>query len=229
MNRQPLHARNETSDGSHNDVTTHLDPKTVDLMLAQELHQLSFTDRLKAQEELHCIGTVAVEETPEMINSALKKLELEIQSIPLKPAYDEGLRVNGQYIHDREFRLRFLRAELFDAQKAAVRFIRHLEVLLELFGTVALMRPLRISDFGKKEMDLIKAGYVQFLPSRDRAGRLVMIGMFDGTYFQAPEASRVRKPKEHKTSIALHYFDVFLMVFCFHFFGRYASLLTSRL
>lgn len=84
-------------------------------------------------------------------------------------------RLLYSYIFDDSFRLRFLRADLFDARKAAHRYLRCLECLLKYYGSVALQRPLMYQDLGKECQDAIKLGFVQILPSRDRAGRLVVV------------------------------------------------------
>jgi hypothetical protein len=79
------------------------------------------------------------------------------------------------YIFHREFRLKFLRADLYDVKKASHRYLRCVECLLRYFGSYALQRPLMYEDLGKECQDLVKAGYGQILPSRDRAGRLVVV------------------------------------------------------
>jgi len=73
-----------------------------------------------------------------------------------------------------DFRLRFLRCELFDVPKAVVRFLNYLNLAYELFGEVALHRQIGIEDFTRREMRFVKKGFIQLLPYRDRAGRRVM-------------------------------------------------------
>lgn len=79
------------------------------------------------------------------------------------------------YIFHRDFRLKFLRADLYDVEKAAHRYLRCIEGLLKYYGSYALQRPLTYEDLGKECQDALKFGYVQILPSRDRAGRLVVV------------------------------------------------------
>lgn len=78
------------------------------------------------------------------------------------------------FIDDEAFRLRFLRCELFDVRKAAIRFVNYLNLAYELWGGVALTRQIRITDFTKSEMRFFRKGYYQILPYRDRAGRRVI-------------------------------------------------------
>jgi len=84
-------------------------------------------------------------------------------------------RLLYSYIFHEEFRLRFLRADLYDAKKAAHRYLRCVEFLLKYYGNYALQRPLTYEDLGKECQDAVKTGSMQILPSRDRAGRLVVV------------------------------------------------------
>lgn len=155
----------------------------LDSILAEELYTMSVRDRDTTQEEIHGVRSVAREESPEMINEAFRCFQNEIEKIPTKEAYDEAVSSNSYYVlHDRGFRIRFLRADSFDAKKASIRFINHLDLLMDYFGPDALQRPLRHSDLSKEVQDVVRSGSIQLLPNRDRAGRLVIFyhrGDFD--------------------------------------------------
>ena len=91
------------------------------------------------------------------------------------PSLNNEKRMLYLYIFHKDFRLKFLRADLYDARKAAHRYLRCLECLLKYYGSYALQRPLMYEDLGKECQDAAKTGFVQILPSRDRAGRLVVV------------------------------------------------------
>ena len=79
------------------------------------------------------------------------------------------------YVESRDFQLTFLRCELFNAKKAAIRLAKYLELAYELFGEEGLRRPLRIEDLNtKEELEVLNAGHQQLLPFRDRSGRRVL-------------------------------------------------------
>lgn len=174
----------------------------VDKLLLEELQGLSVEDRELVQEEIHGVSTFAVSEDDDKIVEGLKCLEEEIRAIRMEVlaspthvskvenAYNESIwaylavdeesasasatrRVHS-YIFHRDFRLRFLRADLYDAEKAAHRYLRCVECLLKYFGPFALQRPLMYEDLDKECQEATRAGYAQILPSRDRAGRLVV-------------------------------------------------------
>lgn len=77
-------------------------------------------------------------------------------------------------VSDR-FRIKFLRADLFDVKKAAARYLKCIDFLVNYFGLVALERPLYLKDLDKNEQKLLKEGGFQLMPSRDRFGRRIIV------------------------------------------------------
>lgn len=78
-------------------------------------------------------------------------------------------------IDDNDFRLRFLRYDLFNVRKAAMRFIRYLDIVRELWGfDIVSQRLIRMDDFSHEELRILKKGFWQILPFRDRSGRKVV-------------------------------------------------------
>jgi len=153
----------------------------VDGMLSKELLQLSFDDRNAINEEIHGVRCMAPTETPELLGLALQGLQRELDAIPYKPAYDRAQNyarlpqfAQTSYVNTNEFRLKFLRCELFDTRRAAVRLIKYLDLMVELYGMFAIQRKVTLKDFSKQEMQILRAGYKQLFPFRDRSGRRVM-------------------------------------------------------
>lgn len=153
------------------------DPNYVDTLLSSELLQLSMQDRNAIQEEIHGVHCLAQEETPELLEQTLRKLDFELEKLPTYEtrAYQQSQGLPGTYVNTLKFRLRFLRCELFDAKKAAKRISFFLNAALDLFGEYALERPLRLSDFKKEELKYMRQGRYQWLPFRDRSGRRIVV------------------------------------------------------
>ena len=188
--------------GSTTPPFTGKDPKAlcddVEKELIEEVSKLSMQDRNEIQEEMHGVGTVCPEETPQMMENALKKLQEEIDNIPLKPIYDKLSPFS--YVHTKKFRLRFLRCELYDCKKAAERLLRYTVYMEEEYDMEVLERPLRMGDLrtkcqrGKEVMDSLKSGHSQILPFRDRSGRKIVTThiqaafAYDATIRVSPEA-----------------------------------------
>ena len=173
------------------------DPIQVDGVLTEELMRLSVQDRNDFQEEIHGVRCLAPEESPQLIKESLELLQWELEhNIPVhekqaylrsqhpplhltshknqkncrNPSNPAAMNPNHTYVNSDGFRLRFLRYELFDVHKAALRICRFLDLALESFGDFALRRPIRLSDFSKHEMKHIRKGKYQYLPYRDRGG-----------------------------------------------------------
>jgi len=156
--------------------------KNPESKMSEALFNLSVKDRNAIEEEVHGVSCMAPDETPEFLDDALEKFHLELTRIDRKPAYDRAQELMeenppGQprsYIHAKGYKLRFLRCELFDARKAAKRYIKYLDVIFELHGDVALKRPIRMTDLNREEMSFLRKGINQVLPVRDRSGRRIM-------------------------------------------------------
>lgn len=174
-----LHDGNTPFSGSDN----------VEHILSKDLLELSFKDRNDIQEEIHGVHCIAPKETPELIHSSLNELALALGSDDILPAhpkrgYKKGLEIQQRlqmetankqlYVFGDDFRLRFLRLELFDVKKAARRILVFLDLLLDIFGSYALERPIRLSDFSEQEIEFVKRGFIQFMPFRDRSGRRII-------------------------------------------------------
>ena len=157
-----------------------------DDLLSKELLKLSVRDRNHIQEEAHGVRCMAPEETPLLIQESLNRLTAEIDRIPnsQKRAYmlSQQRPECKAFVNSYEFRLRFLRMELFDCRLAAERLVRLCNALLNLFGWFALERPIRLSDFSIAEQKVIRKGRFQPLPFRDRSGRKIAI-VFPGHDF----------------------------------------------
>ncbi len=199
-----------------------VNPQQLDSLLSNKLKQMTIEDRENIQDEIHGIKSLAPTETPERIEQALRLLDVQIKKLVLTNSvtsrdgrHEETLRIRNQvllgtlydlaqviqysYLLDAEFRLKFLRADLFDTRKAATRFMKYLDLLIENFGAIGLQRPLRISDLGLAERAILRSGAIQLVPTRDRRGRRIMniFGICGAEY-----------PVIHKLKFVQYLFDV---------------------
>jgi len=163
----------------------------VDDLLSRELLQLSLQDRNAINEEIHGVQTFALEETPEMLAEALRDMEIQLNNIPNKAAFDRSQQFPNTYVNSAEFRLRFLRSDLFHEQKAAKHMVKFLDLISELFGDFALRRQIQMSDFSREEMQVFRVGHLQLLPYRDRSGRRIFASV-GGFGIHVPLVTRVK-------------------------------------
>jgi len=101
-------------------------------------------------------------------------MSISISSHNSSKSYSSGGGCTSSYINEKKFRLRFLRCELFHVRKAAERYIKYLDFLVEVYGEYALRRPIRMSDLTNEEMQFLREGQHQILPYVDRSGRRII-------------------------------------------------------
>lgn len=164
----------------------------ADGFLSREMQGLDANNRNAIHEEIHGVRCMTPVETPKLLEESLEAFWSAVRAIPesSKVAYNHCRRIaslrNGNPKHyaieDPTFHLRFLRSELFDAEKAATRYINYLNFVHTHWGDIALEREIRFSDFSKEEIKLFRKGLYQLLPVRDKAGRKVLGGLRKMTY-----------------------------------------------
>lgn len=172
---------NESSYGSSS-------PPDADKLLQEEIMKLSLEERNENQEEIHGVRIIAKEETPELLKESLSQLDTELNSKRFAN-FLKSQQTLPTYVNTEAFRLRFLRCTLFDVPSAARQIDEYLGVASELFGEIALQRPVRMSDFSKTELRQFRKGRFQFLPYRDRAGkrgRRILVAMPDAEWGRMP-------------------------------------------
>jgi hypothetical protein len=157
-----------------------VDLNDIDQFLSKELESISFRERSRIQEEIHGVSNLCPEESPKMVEEALKSMQEHLDNIQHKPIYDQLSPIS--YLHTPDWRLRFLRCELFDCKKAAERLVRFTEYMESEFDMEVLERPLKLSDLrtktgkrGKEVVESFKSGHSQLFPFRDRSGRRILV------------------------------------------------------
>jgi hypothetical protein len=168
------------SDVSNGMVRLPIDLDDVDQHLSKELESLSFKERSQIQEEIHGVFNLSPQESPEMVDEAIANMEQHLNNIQRKPIYDQLSPFS--YLHTKEWKLRFLRCELFDSKKAAERLVRFTEYMEMEYDIEVLERPLTMTDLktkngksGKEIMNSFRSGHTQLFPFRDRSGRRIFV------------------------------------------------------
>jgi len=109
-------------------------------------------------------------EAQPMVELALVRLPLELERMPNShphAALDRVLEESPDYVLDRAFLLKFLRAEKFDVFATASRLCRYFEAKSELFGPDKLGRDIRLADLDEDDMAAFRNGYIQILQTKD--------------------------------------------------------------
>jgi phage-related protein len=145
-----------------------------DAMLAKELNELSVQERERVMEELHGVADI-IKETSELVQTSCEQLTKELQKLSKtkRRALVRALFLKPSLEKDIPFKLLFLRADSFDAAKAAVRMCKYFEHKLELFGADKLVKRITLEDMNEDDMAAVHTGAVTILPQKDQAGRLI--------------------------------------------------------
>ena len=179
--RNPL-AFDNNSSTTEDDSSVHPDDiqgEDADVMLAHDLNALSLQERNQVYEEIHGVEAT-IPETPEILESGLGNLEMQLQELlqrntPFRDLMNQLPSTTLQYLASPRFRLQFLRADNFDIEKVAMRMVNYILYVKDMFGVRCLGRPLVLDDLDKEDIAAVKGGVFQFLPSRDVTGRIVMV------------------------------------------------------
>ncbi|OEU12154.1 hypothetical protein FRACYDRAFT_244415 [Fragilariopsis cylindrus CCMP1102] len=152
-----------------------------------------------------------IEEEEEGENALLQQMEYEIEKIVtanfatataalgsstciIGTAYQKAKLHQSEYIHDRNFRYAFLNKEEMDPKKTALRFLRYLDFIVQLYHTEeVLFRPIMLQDLSEKSRQVMyKEGPLQILPIRDPSGRKIFVHLRDfGPYYDMKTKQQV--------------------------------------
>lgn len=116
--------------------------------------------------------TGAIVETPDFIRRLQEKLDWELEAIEIKSAYNCALRQSRRYVQG--LRLMFLRADCWDARKAALRLVTFFEAKLRLFQSDVLARPIRLSDLDSHDILSLRSGSFQVVEASDPTSRAAL-------------------------------------------------------
>lgn len=171
----------------------------VEKIWAKELYEMNSGEREDMNNEIHGVrSSRTVDETPQLVSDSIIALRHHIEqridvisegggdhffvADAMREAYQRIValvpREEGTilpYIHTQKFLMKFLRASFFDIKKTGKRYFRCLDLMYEMFGDIALQRPLMLTDLTIREQEYLRKGKIQLLPCRDRIGRRIFV------------------------------------------------------
>ena len=172
----PSHRRRNSSPGKFNEL------KQTEDLLASELNKLSVHERTEALDDVHCVAE-GLKETPEMIEKSLYEFETAVQR-SRSSIYDLAWNQNRAFVEDHTFRLKFLRANMHDANKSVRQMMRFLEQKAMYFGDEKVAREITLDDLDEEDMEVLLSGLWHLQEERDHSGRAIlhMFGNLFGKY-----------------------------------------------
>jgi hypothetical protein len=167
-----------------NDLGTQavIETDETDVALAREMNELSVKERGKVLDDIHGVAENQ-EETPEFVATCLKDMDVALSTIPKakRKALDRALFFKPSIQKDANFKLMFLRADVYDAQKAAKRMARYFNEKLLLFGEDKLVKKITLDDLAEEDIKRLNFAGCVILPNKDQTGR--PIWFFDVSRF----------------------------------------------
>lgn len=138
---------------------------------ANEYNNLSKEEKDRAWRDLYGKEPLNPdEETEELISSRLFDMYHALQSMPedSKRSYNRALQICPEYVNHREFLLMFLRADYFDASKAALRLVKYWQAKEDAFGSHRAFRKITLADMDDADLETIRSGGYIPLPNYDK-------------------------------------------------------------
>eukprot|EP00541_Cyclophora_tenuis_P017470 CAMPEP_0116564582 /NCGR_PEP_ID=MMETSP0397-20121206/13383_1 /TAXON_ID=216820 /ORGANISM="Cyclophora tenuis, Strain ECT3854" /LENGTH=314 /DNA_ID=CAMNT_0004091181 /DNA_START=84 /DNA_END=1028 /DNA_ORIENTATION=- len=142
---------------------------------AKELEALSESERQDVIRDLYGLEA-ATEEDPKIIEQQLKELDEALEALPewKKEHFERAQELCPEIANDPAFRLRFLRAERYDAEKAAQRTLKYWKFKEEIFGKDRAYRKLVLKDYTEDDLATARNHGLWLLPKPDQSGRAIL-------------------------------------------------------
>lgn len=155
--------------------------KSAETLISDALRDLSMKDREDVTYEVHGVAK-DIDENPGFVAEKLQELRTCLDRLKNNysflietKAFQLAEQQDINFVYEKQNCLDFLRADKFRPYDAARRMVRFYSLKLELFGEDKLCQRLSFNDLDKEDWEVLKQGYFQRLPQRDRAGRAVKV------------------------------------------------------
>eukprot|EP00980_Cylindrotheca_fusiformis_P029843 scaffold23925_cov157-Cylindrotheca_fusiformis.AAC.6 len=151
------------------------DPSSIDMLIARDMATSSKEELERANYDVHCISDGYTEETPSLIETSLVEFDRLVRELDENQALLQAESIDRDYVQNPDYRLMFLRADRFDIKAAAIRFVKHFQIKLELFGAEKLTVDITQDDLDSDSMEALYSCTTQVSPLPDRGGRPIVI------------------------------------------------------
>ncbi|CAJ1964106.1 unnamed protein product [Cylindrotheca closterium] len=154
---------------------TRQEMKEAEDILASELTKLSLQERTEALHDIHCVGQ-DLKETPELVQELLAQFDQTVKQQQQHEQTYEMIEKSHQraYIEDPSFRLKFLRSNKHNVDKAVSQMLHFLRNKIKYFGNGCIGREITFDDLNEEDRELLLSGIYHIQKDKDQSGRSVM-------------------------------------------------------
>ena len=120
--------------------------------------------------------TTTPNETPLLIKEKLAEFNIALSKIDVEKR--RGCLMAQERCPDecdKEFKMVFLRCEVFNVNQAVDRFVKYWNTRIEVFGETRAFLPMSIAGAMKDDIEVIKMGYLQVACKTDPDGRAIIL------------------------------------------------------
>jgi hypothetical protein len=158
----------------------------TDALLAKEMNAFSMAERERVLHDIHGVLDIPTENTKQMQDKLVELEQFIQQNASSSSAYHQADELSNPYVQNRAFRMKFLRADGFDTEKAGKRMLAFFEQKLEMFGKDKLVQDITLDDLDQEDLAVLNNGHLQVLPKRDQTGRLILANVRTHERYQNP-------------------------------------------
>jgi hypothetical protein len=143
---------------------------------SEELDDLSPRSKRLVIRELCGKGQFLDMEEPRFVEEKIKQLDTVLIRMTAedKDAYLQACKLHPGLQSNKSLRLKFLRAEQFDAGLAAHRLTQYFDFMRQWFGEKLLGRTITLADLDEFDHQALGSGGIQVLSKKDDGGRRVL-------------------------------------------------------
>mmetsp|Transcript_40308 Transcript_40308/g.97339 ORF Transcript_40308/g.97339 Transcript_40308/m.97339 type:complete len:520 (+) Transcript_40308:97-1656(+) len=146
--------------------------KQTEDFLTSEFNQLSEEEQTKALNDLYCVGE-ELSENPNLIEKSLAEFEQQLRNGNF-PIIQTALKQNRSYVEDASFRLKFLRANMYNVAKSVNQMVNFLGHKATYFGVDKIARDITLEDLTQEDIELMLSGFYHIQEGTDQGGRVIV-------------------------------------------------------
>jgi hypothetical protein len=175
----PDNNNNNTTTSSSSSNNSLVDSISLSSRIAREAEILPDDIRLQITLDVEGRNQICQVDSAQLAEFGLESLGRELVKVVRDAPHLVHLMpaLESEFTKDPQLRLKMLRAEHYNVERAAVRFANFLNLLLEVFGP-SMLRSIHLTDLSEEDRQLQRRGAQQLFRFRDRSGRRIA-GCFD--------------------------------------------------